>query len=122
MLYPNHQETVRNLEQLKLEQSQPHQFSDLLPNISRQDTYNKTSREFSHNHPYNDTQAQAQAVAQHYQSDIPSIPVPAQSIPQYTAPAQEPVQEAPYQPPQFLPPDNYPIGNQLLVLVLNIFL
>ena len=106
MSYPDHQETVRNLEQLKLEQSQLHQFSGLLQNISHQDAYNETSREISHNHGYNGTQTQA--VAQHYQSDMPSTPAPTQSIPQYTAP----VQEAPYQPPQFLPPDNYPIGNQ----------
>ncbi len=93
MSYPDHQETVRNLEQLKLDQSQLHHYNGLSQSTSRQDAYNGT---------------QAQAVAQHYQSEIPPTSASAQSIPQYTAS----VQEAPYQPPQFLPPDNYPVGNQ----------
>ena len=105
MPYSDHQETLRNLGQLKLEQSQLHQFN-LPQNISQQDTYTDSSRGISQQHAYNGTQGQA--VTQHYQTDMPPTPTPAQSIPQYTAP----VQEAPYQPPQFLPPDNYPIGNQ----------
>ena len=106
MQYPDHQETVRNLEQLKLEQSQLQQYGGLPQNQSRQDAYSSVSREASQHQAYNS--AQAQAVTQHYQSEISQTPAQTQSMPQYTAP----VQEAPYQPPQFLPPDNYPIGNQ----------
>ncbi|KAF6237728.1 hypothetical protein HO173_003929 [Letharia columbiana] len=106
MSYPDHQETVQNLEQLKLGQSQLHQYGALQQNVSQQDAYTGMSREASQNHAYNGTQAQS--VAQHYQSDMPPTPAPTQSMPQYTAP----IQEVPYQAPQFLPPDNYPIGNQ----------
>ena len=104
--YPDHHETVPNLEQLKLEQSQLHQYGGMPQSLPQQDAYDR-SQEVSQQHNYNGTQTQA--VTQHYQSDVPPTPAPTQSIPQYTAP----VQEAPYQPPQFLPPDNYPIGNQL---------
>lgn len=106
MPYPDHQETVQNLEQLKLDQSQLHQYVSLSQNVSQQDAYTGMSREVPQHHGYDGTQAQA--VAQHYQSDMPPTPAPTQSMPQYTAPGQE----APYQPPLFLPPDNYPIGNQ----------
>ena len=106
MSYPDHQETVRNLEQLKLGQSQLHQYSGLSQNIPQQEAYNDTSRETSQHHAYNG--AQGQAVAQQYQNEMPPTPASTQSLPQYSAP----VQPTPYQPPQFLPPDNYPIGNQ----------
>ena len=106
MSYSDHQEAVQDLEQLKIEQSQLHQFGGLSRNVSQQDAYTSMSRGNSQQHAYDGTQAQA--VVQHYQSDMPPTPAPTQSMPQYTAP----VQEAPYQPPQFLPPDNYSIGNQ----------
>ena len=96
--YSDPQETVRNLEQLKLNQSQLRQYNSLPQNASRQDAYNDASREAPRH----------QAVTQRYQNDLPPTPAPTQSIPQYTAP----VQEAPYQPPQFLPPESFPIGNQ----------
>ena len=99
------QETVQNLEQLKLEQSQL-QYGGLPQNLSQHHTYTDTSREASQHNAYDGTQAQA--VTQHYQRDMPPTPASTQSMPQYTVP----VPEAPYQPPQFLPPDNYPIGNQ----------
>ena len=104
--YPDHQETVRNLEQLKLGQSQMHQYPGLSQNISQQEAYTNTSREASQHHAYNG--AQAQAVSQQYQSEMPPTPAPSQSLSQYTVP----VHPTSYQPPQFLPPDNYPIGNQ----------
>ena len=110
MSYVDHQETVPNLEHLKLEQSQLHQYSSLPQNVSQQDTYTAMSRGASQHNVYDGTQAQA--VTQHYQNDLPPTPAPTQSMPRYTAS----VQETPYQPPQFLPPDNppdnYPIGNQ----------
>ena len=110
--YSEHQETVPTLEQLKLEQSQLHQYGGLPQNVSQSDRYTDMSRESSQHHAYHGTQAQA--VTQHYQSEMPPTPIP-QSIPQYTAP----VQEAPYQPPQFLPPDNFPIGNQYFTPHIN---
>lgn len=106
MSYPEHQETVRNLEQLKLGQSQLHQYSGLPQNIPQQDTYANAGREASQQHAYNGTQSQA--VAQQYQSEMPPTPAATQPMSQYSAP----LTNAPYQPPQFLPPDNYPIGNQ----------
>lgn len=102
MSYPEHQETVQNLEQLKLEQSQLHQYGGLPQNVPQQDAYTDMSHEVSQHAAYNGTPIQA--VTQHYQSNMPSTPAPTPSMTQYT--------EAPYQPPQFLPPDNYPIGNQ----------
>ena len=102
MSYPDHQETVQNLEQLKLEQSQLHQYGGLPQNVPQQDAYTDMSHEISQHSAYNGTQVQA--VAQHYQSNMPSTTTPTPSMAQYT--------EAPYQPPQFLPPDNYPLGNQ----------
>lgn len=107
MSYPDHQETVRNLEQLKLEQSQLHQYSGLSHNVPRQEAYTNTSREASQHQAYNGTQVQA--VPQHYQTEMPPTTASAQSMAQYTAP----LQKALYHPPQFLPPDNYPVGNQL---------
>ena len=104
--YPNHQETVPNLEQLKLEQPQLHQYGGVLQNTSQQDAYTNMSQNASQQQGYNG--AQAQAVAQHYQNDMPPTPAATQPMPQYTAP----IPEVPYQPPQFLPPDHYPIGNQ----------
>lgn len=120
MSYRDHQESVDNsIEQLKLNQSQQNQFREMDPtpaqqhqyggltqSIPQQDTYTEMSREVSQHHAYDGTQIQA--VAQHYQSEIPQTPASTQSLPQYTAP----VQEASYQPPQFLPPDHYAIGNQ----------
>lgn len=105
MSYPD-QETVQNLEHLKLEQSQLQQYSSLPQNVSQQHGFTDISREASQHNTYDGTQAQT--ATQHYQRDMPPTPAPAQSMPQYTVP----VQEAPYQPPQFLPPDNFPIGNQ----------
>lgn len=102
MSYPDHQETVQNLEQLKIEHSQLHQYSGLPQNVRQQDAYTDMSHEVTQHQAYNGTQVQA--VTQHYQSNMPATPAPTPSMAQYT--------EAPYQPPQFLPPDNYPIGNQ----------
>lgn len=87
--YPDLQKTVRNLEQLKVGQSQLHQYGGL------QDPYTDLCREASQHQSYNGTQAQT--VTQHYQSDMPPTPAPTQSMPQYTAPLQE-------VPPQLLCP------------------
>ena len=106
MSYPDHQETVPDLEQLKLERSQLHQYGGIPQNTSQRHTYSDVSQNAPHHHGYDGTQAQA--VTQHYQNEMPQAPASTQPMPQYTAP----LQEAPYQPPQFLPPDNYPIGNQ----------
>lgn len=120
MSYRDHHETVQDsIEHLKLNQSQQnqyremdptpvqqHQYGGLAQSVPQQDTYTDMSREASQHHAYNGTQTQA--IAQHYQSDLPPTPAPTQSLPQYTAS----VHETPYQPPQFLPPDNYTIGNQ----------
>ena len=123
MSYPDHQETVQNMGQLKLEQSQMRTYGGLPHSISQQDAYTSMSREASQHHGYDGNQAQAVAQVyqndlpptpastqsiQMYQNDLPPTPASTQSMPQYTAP----VPEAPYQPPLFLPPDNFPIGNQ----------
>ena len=104
MSYSDHQEPVPNLEHLKLEQSQLHQYGGLPQNVSQQEAYTDRSRDTSQHDAYCSTQA----VAQHYQNDMSPTPAPTQSMPQYIAS----VQEAPYQPPQFLPPENFPTGNQ----------
>ena len=106
MSYPDHQETVHNMGQLKLEQSQMRAYGGLPQSVPQQDAYTSMSREASQHHGYDGNQAQS--VAQIYQNDLPPTPASTQSMPQYTAP----VPEAPYQPPLFLPPDNLPIGNQ----------
>ncbi len=106
MSYPDHQQTVRNLEQLKLGQAQLHQYGGLEQHVSQQDAYTDMSREASQHQSYNGTQAQT--VTQHYQRDKPPTPASTQAMPQYAAP----LTRRAFSAPQFLPPDNYPpIGN-----------
>ena len=107
MSYPDHQQATQNLEQLKIEQPQVHQYGGLPQNVpQQQDAYPDMSRGASQQQAYDVTQGQV--VAQQYQSNMPATQAPTQSMSQYAVA----VQEAPYQPPQFLPPDNYSLGSQ----------